>query len=70
VVRYVHLPGSAVDTALLEDGGRFLLSPELRIAANCVNSYAERSRTASNEGEVKTPSPAEYERGRICKGSG
>ena len=34
MVRYVHLPGSAVDTALLEDGGFLLICYYLGKAAD------------------------------------
>jgi hypothetical protein len=50
VVRYVHLPGSAVDTALLEDG-MFFYSWWKGMLTVC-NSDTERSCAAGNEGEV------------------
>jgi hypothetical protein len=46
----VHLPGSAVDTALLEDG-LFFISWYNGILTVC-NSDTKRSSTAGNEGEV------------------
>ena len=51
MVRYVHLPGSAVDTALLEDGLFFSSSWPKEMLTVC-KSYTKRSRAAGNEGEV------------------
>jgi hypothetical protein len=50
VVRYVHLPGSAVDTALLEDG-LFFSSWYNGILTVC-NSNTKRSCAAGNESKV------------------
>lgn len=51
MVRYVHLPGSAVDTALLEDG-KSLAGLVMVVGSNSGNSNTEGSTATSGESEI------------------
>lgn len=51
MVRYVHLPGGAVDTALLEDG-LYPASAFLDTVTDLFYSYPERSCKSSYESEM------------------